>query len=170
MSVSIPSLDDAKEALAIFDVYFRDEKVVVSSELIPHFMLPEKRKMQFKLSSRVLHDYEVGAVGEVAAKRFLEVEFFGAVRCLNAEKPEEPELLSMEVQIGLLYEVKGTCPEESIEEFVRLNVPYHAIPYWREHVHATCAKRRFPTITVPLYTKAPQLSRDKKQVTTTVKT
>jgi hypothetical protein len=162
MSVTVPSLDDAKEALAIFDVYFRDETVTVKPELIPHFMLPEKRKMQFKLSSRILHDYEVGGDDVSAAKRFLEIEFSGAIRCLDAEN-EEDELLSMEVQIGLLYEVKGTCPDESIEEFVRLNAPYHAIPYWREHVHATCAKRRFPSITVPLYTHAPRLKRDAKQ-------
>jgi hypothetical protein len=67
-------------------------------------------------------------------------------------------LVSIELSLGLLYDMKSECSPESLQEFVRANAPYHAIPYWREHVHCVCAKRRIPIITVPLYTKLPPLA------------
>ena len=160
MSIDPEVLADAKKSLRIFDVYFRDEKVTVDPELTPHFW-PDFDRSLFKMVTRVLHDFEVQshdeATGESRPVRFLEIEFEGSVRCL-AELPgpdkEERELLAMEVSLGLLYEVSQACSDESLEEFVRVNVPYHAVPYWREHVHGVCAKRRFRPVTVPMYNAA----------------
>lgn len=164
MQVSDFDFDDAKKAFEIFDVYFRDEQVKISPDLVPQFVMPESRRIQFKLTSRLLNNFEVASSAEdgVDAKQdFQQIEFIGEVRC--SDVPDDPSveaniLLSIEIRLGLIYRVKGTCPEESIQDFVRLNAPYHAIPYWREHVHAVCAKRRFPPITVPMYTRAPKLN------------
>ncbi|KGM54191.1 hypothetical protein N799_09940 [Lysobacter arseniciresistens ZS79] len=116
------------------------------------------------MATRILQDFEVageveeddGSTSEQNA-RFLEVEFSGSVRCL-ADQPdaEDRELIAMDVCLGLLYEVAAECAEDGIDEFVRMNVPYHAIPYWREHIHGVCAKRRFRPITVPMYIQAMQ--------------
>ena len=155
--------DDAKKAFEIFDVYFRDEQVKIAPDLVPQFVMPEPRRVQFKLTSRLLNDFEVASSkdGEGAKQDFQQIEFIGEVRCSDVPEDSSVEakiLLSIEIRLGLIYRVNGTCPEESIREFVQLNVPYHAIPYWREHVHAVCAKRRFPSITVPMYTRAPKLA------------
>ncbi|MNV10090.1 hypothetical protein D3C71_1006020 [compost metagenome] len=103
-------------------------------------------------------EHEEAGTDGASSVRLLEVEFVGSVRCLpKVEEPDsaEPEaLLSIEVKLGLLYQVTAECSKESLEEFIRLNVPYHAIPYWREYVHSACTRRRFPPITVPLYTQA----------------
>lgn len=154
------ALDKAVRALQLRDIYFRDEKVTLRKDLQPHF-LPEAWRAQFRVSTRILHDFEAtpGIAGEAEAAaplRFCEIEFSGAVRCVadddGKESGDSPdELLLSEVSIGLLYLVVDECPDECLEEFVRTNAAYHAIPYWREHVHAVCAKRRFPPITVPMY-------------------
>lgn len=164
MSLNAEALADAKKFLRISDVYFRDEKISVDPEVTPPFW-PDCGKTQFKMVTRILHDFEIegeedGPDGVPIPRRarFLEIEFVGSVRCLagHSESGDERELLSMEASLGLLYEVMMPCAEDSIEAFVRMNVPYHAIPYWREHVHTACIKRRFRPITVPMYTRAPQ--------------
>jgi hypothetical protein len=157
------ALEAAKKSLIIRDVYFRDEHVVLAPAVIPHFT-PEIAKSQFRMTTSILHDFEVEGEKDGAPSRYLEIEFKGYVRCLDkdpAEQGDAQELLSMEISLGLLYLVKEPCPEESIDEFVRMNAPFHAIPYWREHVHSVCSKRRFPPVTVPLYTRLrPQAAAD----------
>lgn len=155
------ALEPAKKSLRIRDVYFRDEKVTVDPSVTPPFW-PSHGNTQFRMATRILRDFDVEESDgdEVEAgvrKHLLEVEFLGAVRCLSELGDAESELLSMEVSIGLLYEMRTQCEEASVDEFVRMNVPYHAIPYWREYVHSVCARRGFPLITVPLYTKAQHL-------------
>lgn len=164
MPVSEFDFDDAKKAFEIFDVYFRDEQVKVAHDLVPQLVMPESRRVQFKLSSRLLNCFEVASSndgeGDHPKQEFQQMEFVGEVRCSSVPDDSSSEaevLLSIEIRLGLIYRIKGSCPDESIQDFVRLNVPYHAIPYWREHVHSVCAKRRFPTITVPMYTRAPRL-------------
>jgi hypothetical protein len=150
---------EAVRALRLADVYFRDERVSVDPEVVPPFW-PSHTRTQFKIVTRILHDSEVSEEERPSdaaeTKRFLEIEFVGSVRCLadHSSDSEERELLNMEVSIGLLYQVIAQCSEDSLEAFVRLNAPYHAIPYWREHVHGACIKRRFAPITVPMYTQA----------------
>lgn len=154
---------DAKSALSIVDIYFRDETVKIGAEVTPPFW-PECARTQFKMVTRILRELDMtpdasSIDSEVSADpmHFLEVEFSGGVRCLVGDASSDDEMddvFNVEVKLGLLYAVTAKCSAESLEEFVRLNVPYHAIPYWREHVHAACAKRRFPPITVPLYTQA----------------
>lgn len=164
MPVSEFEFDDAKKAFEIFDVYFRDEHVKVSPDFVPQFVIPESRRVQFKLSSRLLNNFEVAqaeGAAESSKQEFQQIEFVGEVRCATVPEDSSADaevLLSIEIRLGLIYRVKGSCPDESIQDFVRLNAPYHAIPYWREHVHSVCAKRRFPPITVPMYTRAPKLT------------
>lgn len=160
MSLSEGPIAEAVRALRLADVYFRDERVAMDPEVVPPFW-PHHSRTQFKIVTRILHDSEVVEEGAVEkggeTRRFLEIEFVGSVRCVadqSDDQVEERELLNMEVSIGLLYQVITDCSEESLETFVRLNAPYHAIPYWREHVHGACAKRRFAPITVPMYTQA----------------
>ncbi len=166
MSLNKEALAEATKALRISDVYFRQETVFVDPAVTPPFW-PDCDKTQFKMVTRILHDFEVEGEGEEPSPggaatppriRFLEIEFVGSVRCLaeQTQSDDEHELFSMEATLGLLYEVMMPCADESIEEFVRMNAPYHAIPYWREHVHAACMKRRFRPITVPMYTQALQ--------------
>lgn len=150
------ALEAAKKALTIRDVYFRDERVVMHPEVTPAF-LPDLGRTQFRMTTSILRDFEVEDPDDDVAERsrYLEIEFKGHVRILSAasEEAEATELVLMEVSLGLLYFVKGECPQASVDEFVRMNTPFHAIPYWREHVHATCCKRRFPPVTVPLYAR-----------------
>lgn len=155
-------LADARKALKITDVYFRDETIRVAESVTPP-MWPDCGRTQFKMVTRVLKELEIEPEGppeEEGAVRLLEVEFVGSVRCLSqTEGPADadPEaLLSIEVKLGLLYQVTAQCSKDSIEDFIKLNVPYHAIPYWREYVHSACARRRFAPITVPMYTQALQ--------------
>lgn len=154
MPLNEQALQEAQAALRITDVFFRDERVAVDPEVTPPFW-PEAARTQFKMVTRILHDFEVADDDASDRRRFLELEFAGSVRCLAGPESEnegdQRELLSSDVSVGLLYEVTAACSDEGIEEFVRANAPYHAIPYWREHVHALCAKRRFPPITVPMY-------------------
>lgn len=162
MQVNREALDKAIKALAIRDVFFRDERVVLREDITPQFFAGPFRT-QFKITTRILHDFEAanvlddGQPNPSTAQRYVEIEFVGAVRCLAVDdsgellEGDKQEVLSMEVSIGLLYAVTQECEDDCLEEFVRANAAYHAIPYWREHVHATCVKRRFPPITVPMY-------------------
>lgn len=152
MSLNENALKQAQKALRITDVFFRDEHVAVDPDVTPLFW-PESPRTQFKMVTRILHDFEVAQEEPGDRRRFLELEFVGSVRCLGhaVEGQDDRELFSSEVSVGLLYEVVEDCSDEGIEEFVRANAPYHAIPYWREHVHSVCAKRRFQPITVPMY-------------------
>ena len=158
MPVDKEALDGAKKALRIFYVYFRDEEVTLLRDLIPQFEFPESKRVQFKMETRLLHDFEI--TQSSAQRHIVEIEFKGSVRCVTGDEDQGTlkVLVSIEVSLGLLYDVKTECSPESLREFVRANAPYHAIPYWREHVHCVCAKRRIPTITVPLYTKLPPLA------------
>jgi hypothetical protein len=157
MQVNKENLASAIRALVLRDVYFRNERIALREDITPPF-LPEAWRVQFKMLTRILHDFETGSStenpGETGeSNRFLEVEFTGGVRCFEGDDADAlgAELLEMEVAVGLLYQVTGECADECLEEFVKVNVAYHAIPYWRENVHAVCAKRRFPPITVPMY-------------------
>lgn len=158
MPVDRTALEGAKKALRIFDVYFRDEEVALPEDLIPQFEFPESNRVQFKMQTRLLHDFELPQ-GE-KQRHLVEIEFKGSVRCVTGDEEEGSlrVLVSIELSLGLLYDMKSECSPESLQEFVRANAPYHAIPYWREHVHCVCAKRRIPIITVPLYTKLPPLA------------
>jgi preprotein translocase subunit SecB len=152
MSVDRLALDEAKKCLLIRDVYFRDEAVRVDPSLTPHFA-PETGRNHFKMTTSIAREFTVDHPENTG--RFIEIAFTGIVRCTAAqvEGEQEKELLVIEVTLGLLYAVKSECPQESVDEFVRVNAPYHAIPYWREHVHSVCCKRRFRPVTVPLYTR-----------------
>ena len=152
-------LEEAQKSLRLSDVYFRGESVVVADEVTPPFW-PSVGRTLFRMKTSVINSITLKVEDANAADgetEFLEVEFQGAVRCLPAGEETEDEsgdLLRMEVSIGLLYERKHICSEAALDEFVRMNAPYHAIPYWREHVHGVCAKRRFPPVTIPLYSRA----------------
>src|SRR5687768_12585901 len=153
MSVNNVAIAEAVKVLRIQDIYFRDEQVAVASDVTPGYW-PTSHRVQFKMVTKILREFELDATAptaesaEVARDRFLEIEFLGSVRCLG---DDDSELLKIEVSIGLLYKCIATCSSDSVDEFVRLNAPYHAMPYWREHVHTACLKRRFKPITVPLY-------------------
>ncbi|MBO9718609.1 hypothetical protein [Xanthomonas phaseoli] len=160
-------LAEAKEALKITDIYSRDEIVKIGEGITPPFW-PECGKTQFKMVTRILKELELtpevegGEDSAQAPLKLIEVEFTGKVRCIPSESKDveaADEVLSIEVKLGLLYTVTQACSPESLEAFVRINVPYHAVPYWREQVHAACARRRFPPITVPLYSHTAQRMR-----------
>lgn len=160
MSLNKTALRAAQDALRLRDVFFRDEAVSVRGDITPP-LWPEHAHTQFKMATRVLHDFQLSDSEEpdAASRRLLEIEFVGEVRCL-AEAAEEgasidagEAIFSLKAHLGLLYEVVGELPTDGLEEFVRANVPYHAIPYWREHVHSTCTRRRFAPITVPMYAR-----------------
>ena len=157
MQVNQQALDGAIKALKLRDVYFRDERVSLKQDVTPPFF-PDAGEAQFKMTTRILHDFEVNSIdatsgGAEATERLIEMEFVGQVRCTTSRGEQSDEVLGMEVKLGLLYAVDGECSDECLDEFVRVNVAYHAIPYWREHVHSVCAKRRFYPITVPLYSQ-----------------
>ncbi|MEO5622517.1 MAG: hypothetical protein ABIQ78_03720 [Dokdonella sp.] len=161
MSLDRVALEGAKKALRIYDVYFRDEEVTILPELIPQFEFPGDGRVQFKMSTRLLHDFERASesAGDGKPERFVEIEFKGSVRIAVGTDDSEDfrSLVRMDLSLGLLYSMKHECSAESLSEFIRANAPYHAIPYWREHVHCVCAKRRIPLVTVPMYTKLPPL-------------
>lgn len=162
MQVNNDVLRKAIESLALRDVFFRDERIHLRADITPHFF-SQPFLTQFKITTRILHDFEAASVDDdgrqrpSSAQRFVELEFAGGVRCLEADEAGntidsgKKEILLMEVSIGLLYAVTGECEDDCLDEFVKANAAYHAIPYWREHVHSACVKRRFPPITVPMY-------------------
>lgn len=164
MPLNLPALEAAQKALVLHDVYFRDEQVALDPELTPGF-IPPAPHVHFKMTTGLLHDFTVEGQdgdGQTVSVRFLEAEFKGHVRCRSDQSiaSDTPDVLRIEVSLGLLYRVVSECNQDCIEEFVRANVPFHAIPYWREHVHAVCAKRRLPPITVPMYQRFPPADRD----------
>jgi hypothetical protein len=145
----------AIRALQLQDIYFRDEHVVVHPQLVPAFARVEMTA-QFRISTRLVREFEGmldPASGDARPQRFCEIEFVGEVRCLGhaTDEATEDELLGASVTVALLYVRHEECSDAFLQEFTRVNAPYHAIPYWREHLHAVCAKRRFPAITVPMY-------------------
>lgn len=46
---------------------------------------------------------------------------------------------------------KGEPPQQDEVSAFAQNAVFHAWPYWRESVHAACARMRLPTVTVPMF-------------------
>lgn len=70
---------------------------------------------------------------------------------LTPEQIEGNRLATFEFLFAVDYrcDYKEPPPPESLGAFAK-NVVFHMWPYWREAVHAECARMRIPAITIPM--------------------
>jgi hypothetical protein len=78
---------------------------------------------------------------------------------LTPEQIQGDRLATMEFVFAVDYRCdhKETPSPESLGAFTK-NVVLHMWPYWREAVHAECARMRIPAITIPMLKPGQQLA------------
>jgi hypothetical protein len=75
------------------------------------------------------------------------------------EMREDERLANIEFMFAVDYRCNFNEPPsaESLGAFTK-NVVFHMWPYWREAVHAECARMRLPAITIPMLKPGQQLT------------
>jgi hypothetical protein len=70
----------------------------------------------------------------------------------KVEIREEDRLAIMSFVFAVDYRCTAEQPPDAdaLSAFAQ-NAAFHAWPYWRESVHAVCARMRLPTMTVPMF-------------------
>ena len=170
------ALNRAIERLTISDVYLAQSK----TESDPTF---EPRREGVKLGIQFRHSpleefglVEVeGSLGTGKLARFHMdtglriIDVSEGINLDSAAVPEDKIKAIVEAVFVAEYKVKdGELPdEEAIVEFVRVNVMYHVWPYWREFVHSTMSRMRFPTVVLPNY-RVPSETREPAPAAATV--
>lgn len=81
-----------------------------------------------------------------------------SLRVINKDDEAEEKPLAL-ATITAVFEVAYESPaplsEKCLQEFARVNVGYHAWPYWREFVQNSCTRMGLPVIGISTY-KIPQ--------------
>ncbi len=78
------------------------------------------------------------------------------VRYTDQDLDEDDEGF-LKIEIAAEFEAHYLCderlPDEEIELFAKLNVPYNIWPYWREYVQNICGRMGVPLINIPFQTE-----------------
>jgi hypothetical protein len=155
-----PILPRIQQAVVPFDVYVRDVHAHVADEFDP------KRRMPSELGFQIRH--EVGRDGTLielesdegsAKMEALRYIVETGVRFLEEGPASEDTDTPVSVRAEIIatwvveYQVvrREDVDESGIAAFAENNVMYHVWPYWREFIHATCARLRLPQVVLPMF-------------------
>ena len=141
------ALEQAIKACAITDVYLRNSTVRLNDEFDP--TVPDQRlDVEYRIETK--HREEISRDGV----NLLRVYVDAGLRYLPAKKDEDnkaPVLAEIAAQFVAVYLISGEKPqEECLNEFAKLNAPYHIWPYWREYAQSLCMRHRLPAVMLPM--------------------
>lgn len=153
-------LDQAKESLAIVDVYLHSSQVRTADTFYPFLEQPELR-VQFKNFIKQSLPVDMDEGKSNGPRNFVVFHYVAALRMLSTgvtdedlkdeAKAGEKTLAEVVATFAALYEVKNPLSKEAIDEFAKYNVGYHVWPYWREFASSIGSRLRLPTFSVPMY-------------------
>lgn len=152
------ALQQAIKACAISDVYIRRTSVEMSEEFDP--TIPGiKLDLQYRISPtrREMFDIDGGEQGG-----FFRVHVEAGLRYLLKESGDESDsstqeeasvVAEIEAMFVARYEIVGNKPSnECLDEFAKVNAPYHIWPYWREYAQSLCMRHKLPHVILPMLT------------------
>lgn len=158
-------LKKAVDQLSIDQVLLKSSKLILDEQFLPRY---DKPKFELFLKRR-LRQTIIGTVDEPVGdyKHFVVFIYEMGIRLSKSEdtieqvedeeeqsdeeKPSE-FLLQLEANYSCHYWLKSRdIDDECLHEFGTHNVPYHAWPYWREHVQSTLAKCGVDNVSLPFY-------------------
>lgn len=151
-------LNKMQGMLLPFDVYIRDAKASVKEDFDakePHPKLTFQIRYGLTDNAETM---ELPEANEPSSKAFV-LRYFAdtGVRFTEekeAEDDSEEPLVRAEITATWVVEYRVAKPEDidaaGIEAFAD-NVMYHVWPYWREFIHASCARLRLPQVVLPMF-------------------
>lgn len=160
-------IDTAVKVLTVEAVFLRASSIRCKEGVLPRFI-------EDNLS--LTPQYRVGSTDELrvieatdksteASKKTAVFHFNAGVRLVDSaftdsvelqeDTPDEAVYVEIETEFCAQYDLNSDQDEEELHpaltEFARYNVGYHAWPYWREYVQATCARMGIPPIPIPMF-------------------
>ncbi|MEX2148969.1 MAG: hypothetical protein WD793_02035 [Steroidobacteraceae bacterium] len=158
-----------QRAITPFDVYIKEAKAYVAPDYdarypdkgvsfqIRHGLKPETERIEVGEAESELRVNVLRYVVDTGVRFVDEVVTDEAETSVKKDKSAEANepIVRAEITSTWLVEYRVLKMEdvdlEGIQAFSENNVMYHVWPYWREFVHASCARLRLPQIMLPTF-------------------
>ena len=162
-------LERIQRAITPFDVYIKEAKAYVAPDYDARY--PDKG-VSFQIRHGLKAETERLELGEAGSEQRVDVlryvvetgvrfvdevaadEADTSIEKDNSAEADKP-VVRAEITSTWLVEYRVLKMDdvdlEGIQAFSENNVMYHVWPYWREFIHASCARLRLPQIMLPTF-------------------
>jgi len=144
------ALEQAIKACTIADVYLRSTSVQLDDDFDP--TAPgQKLDVEYRIQAKQREEI-TGDSGNL-----LKVYVEAGLRHILAQHDQEDREARIVAEVSALfvavYRITGDKPQEDcLNEFAKINAPYHIWPYWREYAQSLCMRHRLPAVMLPMLT------------------